>query len=220
MLPSIGARAVVAYRLVSGVELTRTALPLASARVTCAIWTSTAPRSKSTDRTLASSWLVGATLTSTFPLCPLTCALSSKLPQSYQHPLRTPRSSATRNKYLIHSFYWTDQPQRIEIVNRFPDYPIRMFPQSIYMTKPDRIKATTDSFEQHPDLQLGARDKPSFDWLQKTFRGRAQDTIDPSFDAPAGYANGEGTGVVRTTLTPDIVFMYGNRPDHRNQPKQ
>jgi hypothetical protein len=46
---------------------------------------------------------------------------------------------------------------------------MRMFPQSVYMRKPKRIQETYDSFTSHPDLQLGARDQPSYDWLHETF---------------------------------------------------
>lgn len=82
----------------------------------------------------------------------------------------------------------------------FHDFPIRAFPQSIYMTKPDKIKETIDVFRAHPNVQLAARDQPSFDWLEESFG--------------PNEANGfKGSGVART-LTPDIVYAFGNRPDY------
>ena len=80
------------------------------------------------------------------------------------------------------------------MVETFPDVPIRSFPQSIHMTVPDRINLTTKAFRGHKDLQLAARDRPSFEWLDKTFHA---DT------SP------------RRVLTPDIAFMWGSRPDFR-----
>lgn len=80
---------------------------------------------------------------------------------------------------------------------------MRMFPQSIYMKKPKRIEETHAAFTGHPDLQLGARDQPSFDWLNKTFG--------------PGEKNGEEGTRVKYQLSPDIVFAYGNRPDYRTR---
>jgi exopolysaccharide biosynthesis predicted pyruvyltransferase EpsI len=76
-----------------------------------------------------------------------------------------------------------------------------MFPQSIWMTHDDRIEQTRRDFNKHPNLQLGARDQPSYDWLEKTF-------------GPSEKNGPEGSHVMRS-LTPDIVYMYGNRPDYR-----
>jgi exopolysaccharide biosynthesis predicted pyruvyltransferase EpsI len=92
------------------------------------------------------------------------------------------------------------------MVGLFPDFPIRAFPQSVYMHNNDRIKLTKDAFVKHKNLQLGARDQVSYDWLNKTFGASPEN-------------NGVATGVT-ATLTPDIVFMYGNRPEYRNEPKQ
>lgn len=80
---------------------------------------------------------------------------------------------------------------------------MRMFPQSVYMRKPKRIQETYDSFTSHPDLQLGARDQPSYDWLHETF-------------GPSEKNGEEGTRV-KYQLSPDIVFAYGNRPDYRER---
>lgn len=82
----------------------------------------------------------------------------------------------------------------------FHAYPIRAFPQSIYMTQPKTIKETIDVFSAHPDVQLAARDQPSFDWLEKSF-------------GPNEENDQKDSGVVRT-LTPDIVYAFGNRPDY------
>lgn len=74
------------------------------------------------------------------------------------------------------------------------------------MRNPERIKWTKDAFVEHKDLQLGARDQPSFDWLEETF-------------GPSEENEGKDTGVMRT-LTPDIAFMYGSRPDYREEKKE
>lgn len=91
-------------------------------------------------------------------------------------------------------------------MDQFPQFPIRMFPQSIHMRKADKIKLTKESFTKHPDLQLAGRDQASFDWLEDTF-------------GPSEQNEGRDTGVGRV-LSPDIVFMFGNRPEFRDQPKQ
>lgn len=92
------------------------------------------------------------------------------------------------------------------MVDQFPEFPIRMFPQSIHMRKADKIKLTKESFVKHPDLQLAGRDQQSYDWLEETF-------------GPSEQNGGKDTGVGRV-LSPDIVFMFGNRPEFRNEPKQ
>lgn len=94
----------------------------------------------------------------------------------------------------FNDYYWEDQPSRMKMIEKFVDFPIRAFPQSVSMTKPDRIAATKESFGKHKNLQLAARDQPSFDWLDSTF----------SAD--------EG---IRSALVPDIAFMWGNRSDFR-----
>jgi exopolysaccharide biosynthesis predicted pyruvyltransferase EpsI len=81
-----------------------------------------------------------------------------------------------------------------------------MFPQSIHMTKKDKIKLTKDSFTQHKNLQLAGRDQHSFDWLKETF-------------GPSEQNDGKDTGVKRV-LSPDIVFMFGNRPEFREEKKE
>lgn len=101
----------------------------------------------------------------------------------------------------FNDFWWDDQPARIKMIDAFHKYPVRAFPQSVYMTKPDRIQQTVTSFTAHPNLQLAARDQPSFEWLQTTFN-----------DTQAGQ-----THAVRSVLSPDIAFMWGNRPDLRTQ---
>ncbi|KAF8244037.1 hypothetical protein K440DRAFT_610851 [Wilcoxina mikolae CBS 423.85] len=100
----------------------------------------------------------------------------------------------------FNDFYWEDQPARIKMVDMFREYPIRSFPQSIYMTKADSINQTKVSFGSHPDLQLAARDQPSYKWLEDTFGDNAV---------------GIEKNKVRRILTPDIAFLWGSRPDFR-----
>ena len=100
----------------------------------------------------------------------------------------------------FNDLFWEDQPARIKLVETFKDYPLRMFPQSINMTHQDKIKLTLEAFNKAKDLQLAARDKPSFDWLEKTFGDKAQG-IQPN--------------KVKHILSPDVAFMFGSRPDIR-----
>jgi hypothetical protein len=65
----------------------------------------------------------------------------------------------------FNDYYWEDQPSRMNMIENFGNISIRAFPQSIYMHNPDRIEKTRKSFTKHHDLQLAARDKPSYDWL-------------------------------------------------------
>ncbi|KAF7557771.1 hypothetical protein G7Z17_g387 [Cylindrodendrum hubeiense] len=94
----------------------------------------------------------------------------------------------------FNDYYWEDQPSRMKMIETFTNVSIRAFPQSIYMKKEDRIKATREAFGKHHDLQLAARDKPSHDWLVQNF----------------GASEG-----IETDLIPDIAFMWGNRSDFR-----
>lgn len=105
----------------------------------------------------------------------------------------------------FNDFYWEDQPSRIDMVQNFTEYPIRAFPQSIYMTVPEKIQKTRVAFNKHENLQLAARDQPSFNWL------------DGSFGAHATVAK---PNRVDYRLLPDIAFMFGSRPDFRTKTKK
>lgn len=94
----------------------------------------------------------------------------------------------------FNDYYWEDQPSRMRMISTFTNVSVRAFPQSVYMTNPERIQATKDAFNQHHDLQLAARDKPSYDWLHETFH--------------------ESEGI-NSELVPDIAFMWGNRSEFR-----
>lgn len=99
----------------------------------------------------------------------------------------------------FNDYYWEDQPSRMKMISNFTEYPVRAFPQSIYMTKEERIQKTKDAFTQHDNLQLAARDQPSYDWLDDTFK------------------NDKG---IESVLVPDIAFMWGNRSDFRVNTKK
>ncbi|KAI5267737.1 hypothetical protein E4T47_07985 [Aureobasidium subglaciale] len=117
----------------------------------------------------------------------------------------------------FNDYYWEDQPSRIKMIKHFTQVPIRAFPQSIHMTHNDRINRTKEAFLSHPNLQLAARDAPSYKWLADTFEG--EKIVSPSTDL--AVTNGIGKGEVKTVLTPDIAFMWGSRPDFRiNTPKE
>ncbi|THX36696.1 hypothetical protein D6D10_06450 [Aureobasidium pullulans] len=114
----------------------------------------------------------------------------------------------------FNDYYWEDQPSRIEMIKHFTQTPIRAFPQSIHMTHDDRINRTKAAFLSHPNLQLAARDAPSYQWLEETFEGEKVST-------DIAIADSIGQGEVKTVLTPDIAFMWGSRPDFRvNTPKE
>lgn len=116
----------------------------------------------------------------------------------------------------FNDYYWEDQPSRVEMIKHFTQVPIRAFPQSIYMTKKDRINWTKDGFLSHPDLQLAARDRPSYNWLEETFQGEKVNTSTTDL----AIVEGIGKGEVKTVLTPDIAFMWGSRPDFRQNTKK
>lgn len=101
--------------------------------------------------------------------------------------------------------YWNDQPARIEMIDAYHDIPVRAFPQSVHMTRDDKIHLTKESFKDHPNLQLAARDKPSYDWLANNLGQKAL---------------GEGSQKIKSVLVPDIAFMWGNRPDFRTETKK
>ncbi|CAD0082660.1 unnamed protein product [Aureobasidium vineae] len=117
----------------------------------------------------------------------------------------------------FNDYYWEDQPSRMEMIKHFTQVPIRAFPQSIHMTHDNRINDTKKAFLTHPNLQLAARDAPSYKWLADTFEG--EKVVPPSTDL--AIADGIGKGEVKTVLTPDIAFMWGDRSDFRiNTPKE
>ncbi|KAI5236890.1 hypothetical protein E4T43_08335 [Aureobasidium subglaciale] len=117
----------------------------------------------------------------------------------------------------FNDYYWEDQPSRIKMIKHFTQVPVRAFPQSIHMTHNDRINRTKKAFLSHPNLQLAARDAPSYKWLADTFEG--EKIVSPSTDL--AVTNGIGKGEVKTVLTPDIAFMWGSRPDFRiDTPKE
>lgn len=99
----------------------------------------------------------------------------------------------------FNDYYWEDQPSRMKMIETFTNTSVRAFPQSIFMNNPERIAKTKTAFGKHHDLQLAARDQPSFDWINETFG--AVDGID-------------------TDLVPDIAFMWGNRSDFRYNTKK
>lgn len=101
----------------------------------------------------------------------------------------------------FNDYYWEDQPSRIKMISNYHDIPIRAFPQSVYMTKEDRIQETKDSFGRHPNLQVAARDQPSYDWLSDNLNQEALN----------------GQSGPKSVLVPDIAFMWGNRPDFRTE---
>jgi exopolysaccharide biosynthesis predicted pyruvyltransferase EpsI len=117
----------------------------------------------------------------------------------------------------FNDYYWEDQPSRMEMIKHFTQVPIRAFPQSIHMTHNDRINDTKKAFLSHPNLQLAARDAPSYKWLADTFEGEKVAPASTDF----AVTDGIGKGEVKTVLTPDIAFMWGSRPDFRiNTPKE
>ncbi|KAH7119353.1 polysaccharide pyruvyl transferase-domain-containing protein [Dactylonectria estremocensis] len=105
----------------------------------------------------------------------------------------------------FNDFFMDDHPARLKMAEEFGEYPIRAFPQSINMTKPDTIRWTEQAFGAARDIQLAARDQPSYDWLEKTFGDNAKN-VKPN--------------KVKHVLTPDIAFMLGNRPDIRLNTKK
>ncbi|KAF8249197.1 hypothetical protein K440DRAFT_492397, partial [Wilcoxina mikolae CBS 423.85] len=105
----------------------------------------------------------------------------------------------------FNDYYHTDHPSRIKMVETFKDTPIRAFPQSIHMETPEMIRLTEEVFGAHKDLQLAARDRKSYEWLEKTFGPEAK-AVQPM--------------KVKHALIPDIAFMFGNRPDIRLNAKK
>lgn len=101
--------------------------------------------------------------------------------------------------------FWDDHPARLRMAEKFGDYPIRAFPQSINMTNATMIEQTARVFGAGKDVQLAARDRPSFDFLQQTFGDEA------TIATP---------NKVKHVLTPDIAFMFGSRPDLRLNTKK
>ncbi|KAF5003744.1 hypothetical protein FDECE_9715, partial [Fusarium decemcellulare] len=73
----------------------------------------------------------------------------------------------------FNDFFMDDHPARLKMAEEFGEYPIRAFPQSINMTKPGMIRRTEEAFGGARNVQLAARDQPSYDWLKKTFGDNA-----------------------------------------------
>lgn len=63
------------------------------------------------------------------------------------------------------------QDFRLEVVKRYPNNRIIMFPQSVWYEDESLIKKDAAIFSGHPDLYLCARDRFSYDFMTKHFEG-------------------------------------------------
>lgn len=92
--------------------------------------------------------------------------------------------------------YPEEQRLKLQVLQDFPQVPIRWFPQSIHFkNKETSIDQPLGKFlslvKQVEDMQIVVRDIPSLEFARKHF-----EPLD-----------------TKVTMTPDIVFAMGNRPD-------
>ena len=114
------------------------------------------------------------------------------------------RALAARGRFAIAfhgggnlgDIYPEEQRLKLQVLQDFPHVPIRWFPQSIHFRdKTVNEEAPLGHFlslmKQVQDMQIVVRDIPSLDFARKYFE-------------PLN---------TKVTMTPDIVFAMGNRPD-------
>lgn len=83
---------------------------------------------------------------------------------------------------------WREHQEfRLEIIRRYPEHRIIMFPQSVYYESGDRMKEDAQEMARHPDLILCARDYPSYALLKENFRNRIMLVPDMAFCIPVDY---------------------------------
>lgn len=61
------------------------------------------------------------------------------------------------------------QEFRLEVIRRYPNNRIIIFPQSVYYSTDELAKSDALQFAKHHDLTICARDKVSFEYLQRFF---------------------------------------------------
>jgi exopolysaccharide biosynthesis predicted pyruvyltransferase EpsI len=103
--------------------------------------------------------------------------------------------------------FYKPQADRVMAVKEFTGTPVKSFGQTIEMDNGPGTKETVDTFNQHGDVMLAARDRNSYEWLLEAFPKSDMAAID-------------GSNGVRSILTPDVAFMIGNRPDIRLNTKK
>ena len=67
--------------------------------------------------------------------------------------------------------YRAAQDFRIEVINRYPNNKIVIFPQSVYYENKDLVKKDSIEYSRHNNLVICARDNESFYFLQNNFVG-------------------------------------------------
>jgi pyruvyl transferase EpsO len=59
---------------------------------------------------------------------------------------------------------------REQVIARYPDRPILIFPQSIFFTRPDNLRRAAEVFNAHPDLTLMVREEQSLAIAKEHFK--------------------------------------------------
>lgn len=79
------------------------------------------------------------------------------------------------------------QEFRLEVVRRYKEHRIVVFPQSVYYQSEDRLKLEVEEMARHPDLILCARDRTSYALLKENFKNRVLLVPDMAFYVPMDY---------------------------------
>lgn len=83
---------------------------------------------------------------------------------------------------------WREHQEfRLEVIRRYPEHRIIMFPQSVYYENVERMNEDAQEMARHPDLILCARDHPSYALLKENFRNRILLVPDMAFCIPVDY---------------------------------
>lgn len=105
---------------------------------------------------------------------------------------------------------------RLKIIEKYPNNPIFIFPQSVQYHDPEKIKKDAEVYSAHQNLTICARDAFSFDLLKENFGNRILLVPDMAFCS--NYTKIEGkTGktllLKRTDREIASKIEYGKYPD-------
>lgn len=99
-----------------------------------------------------------------------TCSNQSFSPRTMRRRLPGDATILVSGGGNFGDLYRVHQRLRETIVRKFPDHKIVQMPQSIQFDAPAAVEETRRIFDDHPDLTIVVRDKPSLQFAEATFR--------------------------------------------------
>lgn len=109
--------------------------------------------------------------------------------------------------------YLQHQEIREIVVQDFPEYPIRAFPQSMLYQSKQRLEQTVDTYGEHPDLVLAARDDKTFREMERAF-GKVAARIDLLPDLATMLIRLDRAEYFSQAATREVTYLWHGRTDH------